>query len=132
MFHKEYGEVFTGDTRWRGLPVPAGDRFSWEPASTYIRRAPYFDGMPRTPGPRTDIRGARALCLLGDSITTDAISPAGSIRKTSPAGTYLMEKRVQPEACNSYGARRGHHEARVRGTSANTRITNMQTAGTWW
>src|SRR5256886_2431787 len=90
MFRKQYGEVFTGDERWRGLPVPAGDRFAWEPDSTYIRRAPYFDGMPPTPGPVTDIQGARVLCLLADSITTDHISPAGSIRKTSPAGQHLI------------------------------------------
>ena len=130
MFHKEYGEVFTGDTRWRGLPVPAGDRFSWEPASTYIRRAPYFDGMPRTPGPITDIRGARVLCLLGDSITTDHISPAGSIRKTSPAGTYLMEQGVEPKDFNSYGSRRGNHEVMVRGTFANVRLKNLLAPGT--
>src|SRR5258708_850855 len=110
MFHKEYGEVFTGDERWRGLPVPAGDRFAWEPESSYIRRAPYFDGMPRTPGPVTDIRGARALCFLGDSITTDHISPAGSIRKTSPAGQYLIAHGVKPEDFNPSGARRGNHE----------------------
>ncbi len=130
MFHKQYGEVFTGDTRWRGLPVPAGDRFSWEPASTYIRRAPYFDGMPRTPGPITDIRGARVLCLLGDSITTDHISPAGSIRKTSPAGTYLMEQGVEPKDFNSYGSRRGNHEVMVRGTFANVRLKNLLAPGT--
>jgi len=130
MFHKEYGEVFTGDTRWRGLPVPAGDRFSWEPASTYIRRAPYFDGMPRTPAPVTDIRGARVLCLLGDSITTDHISPAGSIRKTSPAGTYLMEQGVEPKDFNSYGSRRGNHEVMVRGTFANVRLKNLLAPGT--
>ena len=130
MFHKQYGEVFTGDTRWRGLPVPAGDRFSWEPASTYIRRAPYFDGMPRTPGPITDIRGARDLCLLGDSITTDHISPAGSIRKTSPAGTYLMEQGVEPKDFNSYGSRRGNHEVMVRGTFANVRLKNLLAPGT--
>jgi len=130
MFHKQYGEVFTGDTRWRGLPVPAGDRFSWEPASTYIRRAPYFDGMPRTPGPITDICGARVLCLLGDSITTDHISPAGSIRKTSPAGTYLMEQGVEPKDFNSYGSRRGNHEVMVRGTFANVRLKNLLAPGT--
>src|SRR6059058_80394 len=130
MFHKEYGEVFTGDERWRGLPVPAGDRFAWEPDSTYIRRAPYFDDMPRTPGPITDIRGARVLCLLGDSITTDHISPAGSIRKTSPAGTYLMEQGVEPKDFNSYGSRRGNHEVMVRGTFANVRLKNLLAPGT--
>src|SRR5437773_9993499 len=109
MFHKQYGEVFTGDERWRGLPVPAGDRFAWEPNSTYIRRPPYFDGMPPTPGPVTDIQGARVLCLLADSITTDHISPAGSIRKTSPAGQHLIGHGVKPEDFNSYGARRGNH-----------------------
>ena len=130
MFQKEYGEVFTGDERWRGLPVPAGDRFVWEPDSTYIRRAPYFDAMPETPGPVTDIRGARVLCLLGDSITTDHISPAGSIRKTSPAGQYLMSRGVQPVDFNSYGSRRGNHEVMVRGTFANVRLKNLLAPGT--
>ena len=130
MFHKEYGEVFTGDDRWRGLPVPAGDRFAWEPDSTYIRRAPYFDGMPRTPGPVSDIRAARVLCLLGDSITTDHISPAGSIRKTSPAGKYLVEHGVEPKDFNSYGSRRGNHEVMVRGTFANVRLKNLLAPGT--
>src|SRR6266567_4054304 len=130
MFHKQYGEVFTGDERWRGLPVPAGDRFAWEPDSTYIRRAPYFDGMAPTPGPVTDIRGARVLCLLADSITTDHISPAGSIRKTSPAGQYLIGHGVKPEDFNSYGARRGNHEAMVRGTFANVRLKNLLAPGT--
>src|SRR5438876_541114 len=130
MFHKEYGEVFTGDARWRGLPVPAGDRFAWEPASTYIRQAPYFDGTPRTPAPVADIRAARVLCLLGDSITTDHISPAGSIRKTSPAGKYLVEHGVEPLDFNSYGSRRGNHEVMVRGTFANVRLKNLLAPGT--
>jgi aconitate hydratase len=130
MFHKEYGEVFTGDERWRGLPVPAGDRFAWEPESTYIRRAPYFDGMPKTPGPITDIRAGRVLCLLGDSITTDHISPAGSIRKTSPAGQYLVAHGAQPADFNSYGSRRGNHEVMVRGTFANVRLKNLLAPGT--
>jgi len=129
MFHKEYGEVFTGDERWRGLPVPAGDRFVWEPTSTYIRRAPYFDGMPKTPRALTDIRGARVLCLLSDSITTDHISPAGSIRKTSPAGQYLVGHGVQPADFNSYGSRRGNHEVMVRGTFANVRLKNLLAPG---
>src|SRR2546427_1940000 len=129
MFHKQYGEVFTGDERWRGLPVPAGDRFAWEPNSTYIRRPPYFDGMPPTPGPVTDIQGARVLCLLADSITTDHISPAGSIRKTSPAGQHLIGHGVKPEDFNSYGARRGNHEVMVRGTFANVRIKNLLVPG---
>jgi len=130
MFHKQYGEVFKGDERWNGLPVPRGDRFAWEPDSTYIRRAPYFDGMPPTPGPIRDIRQARVLCLLGDSITTDHISPAGSIRKTSPAGRYLVEHGVEPKDFNSYGSRRGNHEVMVRGTFANVRLKNLLAPGT--
>src|SRR3989441_11384320 len=124
MFKKSYGEVFAGDERWNGLPVPKGDRFAWEPDSTYIRQAPYFDDMPVAPGPITDIRGARVLCLLGDSITTDHISPAGSIRKTSPAGQYLVGHGVQPADFNSYGSRRGNHEVMVRGTVANVQVNN--------
>jgi aconitate hydratase len=124
MFHKEYSEVFAGDERWKSLPVPDGDRFVWEKDSTYIRQAPYFDGMPPQPGPITDIRGAKVLAVLGDSITTDHISPAGSIRKTSPAGQYLIAHGVQPADFNSYGARRGNHEVMVRGTFANVRLKN--------
>jgi aconitate hydratase len=130
MFRKSYAQVFEGDERWRGLPVPEGDRFAWEPTSTYIRRAPYFDGMPVDPKPVTDIRGARVLCLLGDSITTDHISPAGSIRKTSPAGQYLIAHGVAPVDFNSYGARRGNHEVMVRGTFANVRLKNLLAPGT--
>jgi aconitate hydratase len=130
MFHKSYGEVFTGDERWRGLPVPAGDRFVWEKDSTYIRQAPYFEGMPRTPAAVKDITGARVLCVLGDSITTDHISPAGSIKKTSPTGQYLVSHGVQPIDFNSYGARRGNHEAMVRGTFANVRLKNQLAPGT--
>jgi len=130
MFRKSYAQVFDGDERWRELPVPEGDRFVWEPTSTYIRRAPYFDGMPAEPGPARDIRGARVLCLLGDSITTDHISPAGSIRKTSPAGQFLISHGVQPIDFNSYGARRGNHEVMVRGTFANVRLKNLLAPGT--
>ncbi|MGE5759616.1 MAG: aconitate hydratase AcnA [Gemmatimonadota bacterium] len=130
MFRKSYGEVFTGDERWRGLPVPAGDRFVWEPDSTYIRRAPYFDGMPAAPAPIRDITGARVLALLGDSITTDHISPAGSIKKTSPAGQYLVGHGVQPIDFNSYGSRRGNHEVMARGTFANVRLKNLLAPGT--
>ena len=130
MFRKSYADVFAGDERWNSLPVPEGDRFVWEPDSTYIRRAPYFDGMPAQPGPIKDIAGARVLCLLGDSITTDHISPAGSIRKTAPAGQYLIEHGVQPVDFNSYGARRGNHEAMVRGTFANVRLKNLLAPGT--
>jgi aconitate hydratase len=125
MYRKSYAQVFEGDERWKSLPVPEGDRFVWEPASTYIRRAPYFEGMPKDPAPIQDIRGARVLCLLGDSITTDHISPAGSIRKTLPAGQYLIEHGVQPADFNSYGARRGNHEVMVRGTFANVRLKNV-------
>jgi aconitate hydratase len=130
MFRKSYAQVFDGDERWRGLPVPEGDRFAWEPTSTYIKRAPYFDDMPVQPGPIRDIRGARVLCLLADSITTDHISPAGSIRKTSPAGQYLIGHGVQPLDFNSYGARRGNHEVMVRGTFANVRLKNQLAPGT--
>jgi aconitate hydratase len=130
MFRKSYADVFAGDERWNSLPMPEGDRFVWEPHSTYIRRAPYFDGMPAVPGPIKDITGARVLCLLGDSITTDHISPAGSIRKTSPAGQYLIEHGVQPVDFNSYGARRGNHEVMVRGTFANVRLKNLLAPGT--
>jgi len=130
MFRKSYAQVFDGDERWRGLPVPEGDRFAWEPTSTYIRRAPYFDGMPAEPSPVRDIRGARVLCLLADSITTDHISPAGSIRKTSPAGQYLVGQGVAPVDFNSYGARRGNHEVMVRGTFANVRLKNLLAPGT--
>ena len=130
MFRKSYAQVFDGDERWQSLPVPEGDLFAWEPASTYIRQAPYFDGMPAVPAPVRDIRGARVLCLLGDSITTDHISPAGSIRKTSPAGQYLVAHGVAPLDFNSYGARRGNHEAMVRGTFANVRLKNLLAPGT--
>ncbi len=124
MFTKSYGEVFQGDERWNSLPVPAGDTFAWDPDSTYIRQAPYFDGMPAEPGPIADIVNARVLCLLGDSITTDHISPAGSIRKTSPAGQYLIFEGVAPKDFNQYGTRRGNHEVMVRGTFANVRLKN--------
>ena len=130
MFRKSYAQVFDGDERWRGLPVPEGDRFAWEPTSTYIRRPPYFDGMPVQPSPVRDIQGARVLCLLADSITTDHISPAGSIRKTSPAGLYLVSHGVAPLDFNSYGARRGNHEVMVRGTFANVRLKNLLAPGT--
>jgi aconitate hydratase len=130
MYQRQYSEVFKGDERWVGLPVPQGDRFTWDVDSTYIRRAPFFDGMPATPAAIEDIRGARVLCLLGDSITTDHISPAGSIRKTSPAGQYLVAQGVEPIDFNSYGARRGNHEVMVRGTFANVRLKNQLAPGT--
>src|SRR5947208_4709511 len=130
MFRKSYGEVFTGDARWQGLPVPEGERFAWEPTSTYIRRAPYFDAMPPAPGPIRDITGARVLAMLGDSVTTDHISPAGSIKKASSAGQYLVDHDVQPVDFNSYGSRRGNHEVMVRGTFANVRLKNLLAPGT--
>jgi aconitate hydratase len=130
MFTKSYAHVFDGDERWNSLKVPTGDRYAWDEASTYIKRAPYFDDMPRTPRGVGDITGARVLAVLGDSITTDHISPAGAIRKDSPAGTYLMARGVQPRDFNSYGSRRGHDEVMVRGTFANGRIKNRLAPGT--
>jgi len=123
-FRETYRDVYTGDDTWRNLPVPEGDRYAWEPSSTYVKRPPYFDAMPAAPAPVPDVRGARVLALLGDSVTTDHISPAGSIKKDSPAGRYLIEHGVQPLDFNSYGSRRGNHEVMVRGTFANTRIRN--------
>jgi aconitate hydratase len=124
MFRKSYGEVYEGDAHWRGLPVPKGDTYAWDEQSTYIRRAPYFDEMKHKPGAIADIRNARVLALLGDSVTTDHISPAGSIKKDSPAGKYLQEHGVKPGDFNSYGSRRGNHEVMVRGTFANVRLRN--------
>jgi len=124
MFRKSYADVYHGDDRWRSLPVPAGDTYRWEKDSTYIRRAPYFDEMKVQPSAVTDIRKARALAVLGDSVTTDHISPAGSIKKDSPAGKYLLEHGVKPADFNSYGSRRGNHEVMVRGTFANVRLRN--------
>ncbi|MBZ5597527.1 MAG: aconitate hydratase AcnA [Acidobacteriia bacterium] len=124
MFRKSYGEVYEGDERWRSLPVPKGETYSWEKDSTYIRKAPYFDDMKVKPAPIEDIRRARVLAVLGDSVTTDHISPAGSIKKDSPAGKYLIEHGVKPADFNSYGSRRGNHEVMVRGTFANVRLRN--------
>ena len=124
MFRKSYGEVFHGDEHWRSLPVPRGETYAWEKDSTYIRKAPYFDEMGLTPSPVEEIKSARVLAVLGDSVTTDHISPAGSIKKDSPAGKYLMEHGVKPADFNSYGSRRGNHEVMVRGTFANVRLRN--------
>ncbi len=124
MFSKSYAEVFAGDERWRGLSVPKGQTYAWEKDSTYIRRAPYFDDMKIQPSPVEDIHSARALAVLGDSVTTDHISPAGSIKKDGPAGKYLQEHGVKPADFNSYGSRRGNHEVMVRGTFANVRLRN--------
>ncbi len=128
-FRREYASVFEGDARWRELPVPTGDRFAWEPNSTYIRRPPFLEGVSPMPGAPGDIHDARPLAVLGDSITTDHISPAGSIKADSPAGKYLIANGVQPRDFNSYGARRGNHEVMMRGTFANTRIKNQMVPG---
>ncbi len=125
MFRKSYGEVFAGDERWNSLPVPEGERFAWDPDSTYVRLPPYFQGMPAEPEAVRDIDGARVLALLGDSVTTDHISPAGSIKRDGPAGAYLQEQGVEPRDFNSYGSRRGNHEVMMRGTFANIRLRNM-------
>jgi aconitate hydratase len=124
MFAADYADVFAGDDRWRALPTPAGNIFEWDPDSTYVRKPPYFDGMTAHPAPVTDIHGARVLALLGDSVTTDHISPAGAIRADSPAGRYLQEHGVTRADFNSYGSRRGNHEVMVRGTFANIRLRN--------
>jgi aconitate hydratase len=129
-FSSSYGDVFAGDDRWRALDVPTGDAFEWKDESTYVRRPPYFDGMSREPAPLTDITGARVLAMLGDSVTTDHISPAGSIKTESPAGTYLTEHGVERKDFNSYGSRRGNHEVMIRGTFANIRLRNQLAPGT--
>jgi aconitate hydratase len=134
MFRDVYNDVFTGDERWRELDTPSGDLFAWDPDSTYVRLPPYFEGMQREPGTVEDISGARVLVMLGDSVTTDHISPAGAIRPQSPAGEYLIEHGVERREFNSYGARRGNHEVMVRGTFANVRLRNVLvpgSEGTW-
>jgi len=130
MFERQYANVFEGEPRWRDLPVPKGDRFHWEKSSTYIKAAPYFDDMPRTPVPPSDIKGAKVLAFLGDSVTTDHISPAGSISAKGPAGSYFQKHGVEPRDFNSYGSRRGNHEVMIRGTFANIRLRNMLAPGT--
>ncbi len=125
MFRRSYGEVFEGDERWNGLQVPEGERFAWDESSTYVRLPPYFQGMPAQPGEVSDIADARVLALLGDSVTTDHISPAGSIKRDGPAGLYLQEQGVEPRDFNSYGSRRGNHEVMMRGTFANIRLRNL-------
>ena len=157
MFRKSYAQVYDGDVNWSGLEVPEGDRYAWDAASTYVRNPPYFEGMPREPEPVRDILGARVLAKLGDSVTTDHISPAGAIKKDSPAGHYLMNfgvgngddtvheapvdddapaslmrdvHGVEPKDFNSYGSRRGNHEVMMRGTFANIRLRNLLAPGT--
>ena len=129
MFRKSYASVFTGDANWSSIKVPAGKRYTWDEKSTYVKNPPYFDGMTMTPPKLADISGARALAVLGDSVTTDHISPAGNISKTSPAARYLVEQGVQPVDFNSYGARRGNHEVMMRGTFANIRLRNLLVPG---
>ena len=129
MFSSRYKDVFAGDARWQNLPTPSGDLFAWDPQSTYVRKPPYFEGMGRTPSPVNDITGARVLAVLGDSVTTDHISPAGNIKADSPAGVYLAEHGVDRADFNSYGSRRGNHEVMIRGTFANIRLKNLMLDG---
>jgi aconitate hydratase len=130
MFSRDYADVFAGDETWQNLPTPTGSTFEWDADSTYVRKPPYFDGMPAEPAPVTDIEGARVLAVLGDSVTTDHISPAGSIKADSPAGAYLQEHGVDRRDFNSYGSRRGNHEVMIRGTFANIRLRNQLAPGT--
>ncbi|MEP6525613.1 MAG: aconitate hydratase [Nocardioidaceae bacterium] len=130
MFTDDYADVFAGDELWRSLPTPEGDVFAWDSTSTYVRKPPYFDGMEREPSAVTDVTGARVLAKLGDSVTTDHISPAGAIKKDSPAGAYLAEHGVEQRDFNSYGSRRGNHEVMIRGTFANIRLRNQLAPGT--
>ena len=125
MFKKDYATVFDGDLRWKSLDTPTGKTFEWDSKSTYVRKPPYFEGMPRNPQPVTDIKNARVMAVLGDSITTDHISPAGNIKADSPAGKYLSENGIDRADFNSYGSRRGNHEVMIRGTFANIRLKNM-------
>jgi aconitate hydratase len=129
-FTREYADVFSGGEQWKNLETPSGDTFAWEDDSTYVRKPPYFDGMEREPAPVEDVSGARVLLKLGDSVTTDHISPAGAIKKDSPAGTYLAEHGVESRDFNSYGSRRGNHEVMIRGTFANIRLRNQMAPGT--
>jgi aconitate hydratase len=130
MYTDGYVDVFAGDDRWRNLSTPEGDVFEWDPDSTYVRKPPYFDGMAREPEPVSDVAGARVLAKLGDSVTTDHISPAGSIKPDSPAGRYLTEHGIERRDFNSYGSRRGNHEVMIRGTFANIRLRNQLAPGT--
>jgi aconitate hydratase len=130
MFTTSYESVYEGDARWRNLDVPIGDAYAWDQQSTYVRKPPYFEGMSMTPAPLSDVRGARVLAKLGDSVTTDHISPAGNIRRDSPAGRWLDDGGVEPADFNSYGSRRGNHEVMIRGTLANIRLRNLLAPGT--
>ena len=130
MFKKGFANVFTGDSNWTSIKAPAGKIYAWDDKSTYVKNPPYFDGMTMTPAAVADIKNARALAVLGDSVTTDHISPAGNISKSSPAAKYLVAQGVQPADFNSYGARRGNHEVMMRGTFANIRLRNLLVPGT--
>jgi aconitate hydratase len=130
MFRDSYATVFKGDENWSSIKIPQGNVYAWDKGSTYVKNPPYFDGMSMTPSKIADVHGARALAVLGDSVTTDHISPAGNISKTSPAARYLVEQGVQPVDFNSYGARRGNHEVMMRGTFANIRLRNLLAPGT--
>ncbi|MDQ2907930.1 MAG: aconitase family protein, partial [Candidatus Eremiobacteraeota bacterium] len=129
LFRARYADVFTGDERWRSLDIAGSERYAWDPESEYVKKPPYFEGMPVEPQPPGDIHGARALAVLGDSVTTDHISPAGAIAKNSPAAAYLLEHGIDPVDFNSYGARRGNHEVMMRGTFANVRLRNALVPG---
>ena len=130
MFNKSYQDVFAGDAQWQALPIPTGNTFEWDPQSTYVRKPPYFEGMTMETTPVADISGARVLAKLGDSVTTDHISPAGAIKADTPAGKYLTEHGVERRDFNSYGSRRGNHEVMIRGTFANIRLRNQIAPGT--
>jgi len=129
MYRRVYAEVFKGDEQWEKLPVPEGDLYQWDEKSTYVRSPPFFDGLTKDPAPLTDVHGARVLAVLGDSVTTDHISPAGNIARSSPAARYLTSHGVEPKDFNSYGARRGNHEVMMRGTFANIRLKNLMLGG---
>src|SRR5258708_9381816 len=129
MFEKEYAEVFEGDTQWKSIRIPTGQIYAWDDKSTYIKKPPYFDAMVDPATSVTDLHDLRVLAVLGDSVTTDHISPAGNIPADSPAGRYLIEQGVHPSDFNSYGARRGNHEVMVRGTLANIRLRNQLAPG---
>jgi len=134
LYRRNYADVYTGGEEWRSLPVPQGDLYAWDETSTYIRLPPYFEGMTPEPGTADDVTGARCLVMVGDSVTTDHISPAGAIKPDSPAGKYLVEHGVERRDFNSYGSRRGNHEVMVRGTFANVRLRNLLvpgSEGTW-
>ena len=130
MFKETYADVYAGDQAWQGIQIARGEEYAWEPDSTYVKHPPYFEGMSKTPSAVSEIKNARVLAVLGDSITTDHISPAGSIKKDGPAGKYLIEHGVDPKDFNSYGSRRGNHEVMVRGTFANIRLKNKLAPGT--